>query len=370
MIRYGRGDFLPWFKAATCRNPTFQFETLAGRIVILTMFPSSKHPAIQQLIARLNRHPMLALGEILWFGMSADADDLKAEAGLHDPPYLRCFVDGSGDLLRALRAGNPETGEIVPQSLVLGPKLRVLDGQEIRDPDSHFNWLVETAKREQENERRLSENRFAPVLVMDDVFEPAFCRELISIYEQGEPADSGYMDVKDGMTIGKMNPDFKRRKDCQIRNEAVRRGIRDRINARLVPAIERAFYFRATRIERYIVACYHGDDQGHFQAHRDNTTPGTAHRRFAVTINLNAEDFEGGELCFPEFGTRTYRAPTGGAVVFCCTLQHRAMPVLSGVRYCTLPFLYDDAGAEVRVANSKTIISEEEFEKQAEAVSQ
>ncbi len=57
-------------------------------------------------------------------------------------------------------------------------------------------------------------------------------------------------------------------------------------------------------------------------------------------------------------------------MVFCCTLQHRAMPVLSGVRYCTLPFLYDDAGAEIRSANAKTIISEDEFIKQAEAVSQ
>ena len=123
-----------------------------------------------------------------------------------------------------------------------------------------------------------------------------------------------------------------------------------------MPAIERSFAFKATRIERYIVACYDGAEQGHFRAHRDNTTPGTAHRRFAVTINLNAEDYEGGELCFPEFGPRTYRAPTGGAVVFCCSLQHRAMPVLSGVRYCTLPFLYDDKGAEIRAENAKTII--------------
>ena len=36
-------------------------------------------------------------------------------------------------------------------------------------------------------------------------------------------------------------------------------------------------------------------------------------RRFAVTINLNSEEYEGGDLMFPEFGRAVYRAPTGGA---------------------------------------------------------
>jgi predicted 2-oxoglutarate/Fe(II)-dependent dioxygenase YbiX len=77
-------------------------------------------------------------------------------------------------------------------------------------------------------------------------------------------------------------------------------------------------------------------------AHRDNTTKGTAHRRFAVTINLN-DDFEGGELVFSEFGPRRYRAPPGGAVVFSCSLLHQVVPVTRGIRYATLPFLHDEA---------------------------
>lgn len=85
-------------------------------------------------------------------------------------------------------------------------------------------------------------------------------------------------------------------------------------------------------MERYIVACYDPAERGHFGAHRDNTTAGTAHRRFAVTINLNAEEFEGGELRFPEYGQRSWRAPTGGAVVFSCSLLHQALPVTAGRR--------------------------------------
>ena len=82
------------------------------------------------------------------------------------------------------------------------------------------------------------------------------------------------------------------------------------------------------------------------------TWDATAHRRFAVTMNLNAEEFEGGNLRFPEFGPQIYRAPTGGAVVFSCALLHEALPVTQGTRYAFLPFLYDEAAAAIREANN------------------
>jgi len=70
------------------------------------------------------------------------------------------------------------------------------------------------------------------------------------------------------------------------------------------------------------------------------------------TINLNAEEYEGGDLRFPEFGQATYRAPTGGAVVFSCSLLHEATPVTKGTRYGFLPFLYNDEAAQIREENS------------------
>ncbi len=63
------------------------------------------------------------------------------------------------------------------------------------------------------------------------------------------------------------------------------------------------------------------------------------------------DDYEGGDLGFPEFGRRTYRAPKGGAVVFSCSLLHEATPMICGRRYATLPFLY--AGAALRVENAR-----------------
>jgi predicted 2-oxoglutarate/Fe(II)-dependent dioxygenase YbiX len=120
---------------------------------------------------------------------------------------------------------------------------------------------------------------------------------------------------------------------------------------RVVPEIHKAYNFKVTRMERYIVSCYDAVEGGHFRAHRDNTTRGTAHRRFACSVNLNAEEFEGGNLRFPEFGPQTYRPPTGGCVIFGCSLLHEATRVTKGKRYAFLPFLYDDEAARIRQEN-------------------
>jgi len=118
----------------------------------------------------------------------------------------------------------------------------------------------------------------------------------------------------------------------------------------LVP-IERSFQFKASLIERYLVARY-DEGAGHLRPHRDNTTSATSHRRFALTLNLNADEYEGGDLRFPEFGMRTYRASTGGAIVFSCSLLHEATPVTRGRRYAFLPFLYDEEAALEREKNN------------------
>jgi predicted 2-oxoglutarate/Fe(II)-dependent dioxygenase YbiX len=126
--------------------------------------------------------------------------------------------------------------------------------------------------------------------------------------------------------------------------------VQTRIFRRVVPEIRHVFQFEATRLERMIIACYDAAEAGRFGAHRDNTIAETAHRRFAVSINLN-EDFVGGDLVFPEYGTRPFKPALGGALVFSCSLLHAVLPMTSGRRYACLPFVYDDAAAELRRRN-------------------
>jgi len=192
----------------------------------------------------------------------------------------------------------------------------------------------------------------APVLLMPRVFEPSLCRALIDFYQKEGGQESGFMVERNGKTVLQVDAAHKRRSDCTVTDEPLRNACQQRIKRRLVPEIAKAFQFQATRMERYIVSSYGAEQGGHFRPHRDNTTKGTAHRRFAVTINLNSPEYDGGELRFPEFGRRTYKPPTGGAIVFSCSLLHEALAVTRGTRYAFLPFLYDEAAANLRERNN------------------
>ncbi len=196
---------------------------------------------------------------------------------------------------------------------------------------------------------------FAPVLTLPFVFEPQLCEALINLYDKQGGTESGTQrDVK-GQTINVQDHSRKQRKDCHVTEPAMVQEVDSRLRRRVFPEIKKAFQFTATQIERYIISCYDSQSGGHFKAHRDDVTLGSAHRRFAVTINLNAHQYEGGDLVFPEFGWGTYRAPTGGAIVFSCSLMHEVIPVTKGRRFAFLPFIYDEPAARIREANASSV---------------
>ena len=177
----------------------------------------------------------------------------------------------------------------------------------------------------------------APVLFVPEVFEPAFCAALIQHFEENEPTDSA-MPQADG-TAGAVDPTAKVRKDVTLKDDALGQAVTARLARRLLPEIARSLGYRATRFERPKLVRYDATSGGHFGVHRDNPSPATAHRRFAVSLNLNA-DFEGGHLIFPEYDARAYAPPAGGALVFACALAHGVAPVRAGQRYALVTFLY------------------------------
>jgi predicted 2-oxoglutarate/Fe(II)-dependent dioxygenase YbiX len=87
---------------------------------------------------------------------------------------------------------------------------------------------------------------------------------------------------------------------------------------------------------------YEGARGGKLHGHRDNFDPSTAYRRFTMSVNLNTEEFEGGELRFPEYGDQRYRPDTGTAIVFSSSLLHEALNVTSGRRFVLLAFLFGE----------------------------
>jgi predicted 2-oxoglutarate/Fe(II)-dependent dioxygenase YbiX/peroxiredoxin len=353
------GDLAPWFHAAALGgSPRYAFDTVAGRAIVLLFHGSAGWPASQAALQVVERHRHLFDdANACFFGVSIDPGDVREKRIEPSLPGIRWFLDHDRAVSGRYGAVDDE-GEAQryrPHWLLLDTMLRVVDRAEITDGDRIMASLETLIGQKRDRSHDVN----APVLIAPRILEPALCRQLIELYERQGGEESGFMREENGMTVLKVDHAHKRRSDCTIEDEQLIAALRARLNRFLRPMISRAFQFDATRIERWIVACYDDDHGGgHFRAHRDNTTKGTAHRKFACTINLNAEDYEGGDLRFPEFGAHTYRAPTGGAVVFSCSLLHEATPVTRGKRYAFLPFLYDDAGAAVRQQNLQFLAPE------------
>ena len=185
----------------------------------------------------------------------------------------------------------------------------------------------------------------APVLLIPDVLEPALCERLVALHA-AENKISGMPRVVNGETKLVTDIAAKSRHDHPLTSKAASRAVMERLRRRVLPEIQRSFQFAVTQMEGFKIAAYHapGPDSpgGWFRPHRDNTAPSVAHRRFALTLNLD-DDYEGGGLVLPEFGPTAYRPPAGGALVFSCSHLHEATDVTRGTRHVLLTFLFDDA---------------------------
>ncbi len=360
---YTVGEPVPSFHARAEGNPRFAFDTVAGRWVMVLIPGSLAEPGkADRLAAMVAPHArVFDVTHAAMIVLGTDPED-ERNGRLKDGTGRRVLWDEGAEGRRALRAEAPD-GTLRTGWLLLDPMLRVFGVWPLEQGAEAMATLAHLPPPGQ----HAGVPVHAPVLVVPRVFEPAFCRRLIRLYDEQGGGESGFMRDVDGQTIGILDRGHKRRKDCLIEDPELQAAFRARLNARLVPEIRRAFNFNPTRIERYIVACYDAAEKGFFRAHRDNTTLGTAHRRFAVTLNLNTGEYEGGELCFPEFGPQTYVAPAGGAVVFSCSLLHEARPVTRGRRYATLPFLYDDAAAKIREENARFLGQNNAIAKQPSA---
>jgi predicted 2-oxoglutarate/Fe(II)-dependent dioxygenase YbiX/peroxiredoxin len=344
------GDPTPWFAARSTASPDFHFDTVGGRFIVLCFFGSAADPAARRVLDDVAAaRARFDAVNVVFFGVSTDPDDERLGRVRQESPGVIYFWDFDAAVSRLYGAAPPDGSAYRPHTVVLDLAMRVLAVVPFGDdPGAHTPALLRLLTRLPPVHTL---GGFAPVLVLPRVFEPNFCRVLIGLYDQHGGRESGFMREVDGKTVGVTDHSHKRRADYDITDPEVIKAAQARLHRRVVPEIKKAFQFNATRIERHIVACYDAAVGGHFRPHRDNTTKGTAHRRFAVTLNLNAEEYEGGDLRFPEFGPRVYRAPTGGAVLFSCSLLHEATPVTKGKRYAFLPFLYDEEAAKIRQAN-------------------
>jgi predicted 2-oxoglutarate/Fe(II)-dependent dioxygenase YbiX/peroxiredoxin len=340
------GDPVPWFGAPLIAGGSFNLQVAAGRWIVLAFLGSPADPRAETELAELVREAALFDPDrIVFYGV------LTAPPA--DPaPYLKLcsaalsfIADYDGAVSRAFGAAD------APRTIVLDPMLRAVANVAWSEPAGHGETVRAVLRSLPAVDDAAGVPLCAPVLIVPRIFDFALCEVLLKFYDKLGGKDSGFLFDADGKTTRVVDYRLKRRNDLDVAHPQLREAVRSQIVRRLIPAIAQYFQFDATRMDRSIVACYDSAVGGHFHRHRDNVNIGAQHRRFAVTINLNS-DYEGCELVFPEFGSRRYCAPHGGAIVFSCGALHQVTPITRGRRYAFLAFLYGEADAALREANN------------------
>ena len=349
------GEPAPWFSAATVSNrlDIVSFDELAGRYIVLFFFGNAARPDVAEALAAFGRrNDLFDYERALLLGVSDDPDGFNQELVRQDHTGQLFLWDSDGIAAKQYGVSEPATAEVPaairPVAFILGPTLQIIEIISLTEPAVFVGRVASQLSGLLANPPNVQN---APVLVVPHVFDRAFCRQLVDLYETNGGREIGLIE-NEGRILERSDTKFRKRLDYHISDEQALRRTRELLERRLLPMVYRAFQFPTTRIERYLVGCYDAATGGYFRPHRDNTAPIVAHRRFAVTINLN-EDYEGGCLCFPEFGHQTYRTAPGDAIVFSCSLLHEATPVTRDRRYAFLSFFYDEQSQRMRDAYRK-----------------
>lgn len=225
---------------------------------------------------------------------------------------------------------------------VLDANVRVVAVHPLDHLDAVLAAVADTAQVRQHEHDDPVVQQHAPVLLVRDALVGQLRRRVVDAWRSGDTAETGVETSTGGGRRELGDAQRKRRRDLTITDPDLLTTLTDHVGRRIMPELARAFAYQATRFEGFKVGCYDESSQGFFAPHRDNLSPATAHRRFALSLNLN-EDYEGGELRFPEYGHQRYRPAPGEALVFSGSLLHEVLPVIRGRRFVLLSFLFNEA---------------------------
>jgi peroxiredoxin len=312
-------------------------DAVAGPAMAIVFCPKFTAPvaaAVDGFRARLDR---FAAADARLFAVTLEPAKSAMEQALPFPVML----DRAGDVFRAFNANNRDQ----PTTIVLRPNHHVLAVLK-ETPEAQAEQALAMVERLAAERRPVLMAPHPPVLVVPDVLSRTDCERLINVYKtRGNVfVEARHGDDNIATDYKTRIPEYGRgdRIDHWLVETDMINLVESRLRGRLFPEIHRAFQYQVTRRERLRIGCYEGMRGGELHGHRDNSEAFVAYRRFAMSINLNTEAFEGGELRFPEFGDQRYRPETGAAIVFSSSLLHEAMHVTAGTRYVVLAFLFGE----------------------------
>jgi predicted 2-oxoglutarate/Fe(II)-dependent dioxygenase YbiX/peroxiredoxin len=353
------GEPAPWFSAPKSISPrdSVAFDELAGRYIVLFFFGSAARSDAAEALTLLGvRNDLFDGSRALLVGISSNQNAFNQRRLAQGHAGQLFLWDCDGAIAKRYNAIGSNAAEVSagirPIAFIVSPSLQIISIVQPTEPTT-FAGLIVSVLTKLLISPPTTQN--APVLVVPQVFDGAFCQRLIELYDAAGGREIGQIENQ-GKIVERADPVFRKRLDYYISDEQALQDTRALLERRLLPMIYRAFQFRTTRIERYLVGCYDAETGGYFRPHRDNTAPVVAHRRFAATINLN-EGYEGGDLCFPEFGHQAFRTSPGDAIAFSCSLLHEVRPLTRGRRYAFLTFFYDEQSQALREAYSRKMLA-------------
>ena len=324
----GRGERAADFVLPLLDGASTRFYSRAGGAPTLLAFCASGE--LQSLV-KLNRE--LAEAAALF---AVVRGELEAGAEAAFP----IFADGESKVRQAYRLAAGDAATL----FVLDANLRVLQSMALEGIETAEVRAVLDASISAAEPRIVAAQ--APLLLVSNALEAEICDHLLDVWERGNE-ETGVEESSAGQRRDAIDRGAKRRRDHVVQDQGLVQVLVQTIGRRVLPEVYKAFAYRATHFEGFKIVCYDAADSGFFDAHRDNLSPSTAHRHFALTLNLNG-DYEGGYLRFPEYGADLYRPAPGGAAVFSCSHLHEVTQVEAGRRFALLSFLYAQDSARAR----------------------
>lgn len=331
----GRGERAPDF-VLPCQDgtPTRFYAKAGGRPAVLLFYDAEDVDELLRFAEALTDGAVCAVS---LFAVQRDNPAVTQQVFTGRACRFLVFADPQGTVRTAYRPGATDTTTL----FVLDPNLRVLAALVLQDARATAHQVLALLDASLPQTAPLEITSQAPVLLIPYALDQELCQSLIHVWETQGNVATGVEQSRGDRREATLSPDSKRRRDHTVREAQLVRQLSSTIGRRVMPEVSKAFAFRATRFEGFKIACYDAATGGFFRAHRDNLSPATAHRRFALSLNLNA-GYEGGSLRFPEYGPHLYRPDAGGALVFACSHLHEVTEVTQGRRFVLLSFLFGE----------------------------
>jgi peroxiredoxin len=307
-------------------------DLVTGKPLVLLFCPPGGEPPTAWLAAFRDRSEHFAALEANIHAVSrlAGGANRATHAALRLP--FKLLTDATGEIFRTYGADS------APAAVILDPNHRIARilraGAPAALADAALAYLRATFPPQ-----RARVQAQAPILLLPRVLGDLECTRLIELFHrpvnvwptdgfrsEGHTKEPGDFKVDHAGAYGQLT-------EYVVRDPAAQQFLDQRFNRRVAPEMRKAFQTGVTQREHYRIARYDSTAGGVLYPHRDNATKQTAHRRFTMTINLNAGEYEGGALRFREYGDHYYEVERGTAVVWSATLLHEVMPVTTGARF-------------------------------------